>query len=477
MKSNLSLRLISRVSIALGASALTLPAHAEKFALLVGIENYSRVGASNLPGCLRDVADVQKMLTEQLGFAESNITALKDAKATQNAVLSNLESLAAKAGPSDTVVFYYSGHGTQVLDLDGDEADGKDEALVTTDFSPRNPKSWLLDDHLRHVLGKMKTKNVLVLMDSCHSGTGTRDGEVTFKHAEFGFKNMIAPGSVDKADLDDKAPSNHVLISGCAATEVSGMGQYQGVKRSLFTTALLAVLPRVLTATLADVGASIHAEMTRIDSSTASAQHPQVESSLNVSLDIVLGNQPGATGASSSSNQASSTGASAPTTNTSSRPSAEIPSAFPVRLWANSEVFHEGQTMEAYVDSAQAGYLRLYYVNKQGEARLIFPNGYQKDNKIDGRQKIVVGGSDSQFVFRMKGPHGMEMLLAAVSPTQFTDAAALNFSPDKPFVDFGKVSSVRALLDKGIKEIEIEPGQAPRPAQVGRAAFIYSIDQ
>ena len=71
------------------------------------------------------------------------------------------------------------------------------------------------------------------------------------------------------------------------------------------------------------------------------------------------------------------------------------------------------------------------------------------------------------------------MLLAAVSPTQFSDHDALRFSKDKPIMDIGKVKSVRKLVDRGTKEIVVESrpqgGGTVRPAQIGRAVSIYDI--
>jgi hypothetical protein len=81
------------------------------------------------------------------------------------------------------VLFYYCGHGTQIPDLNGDEADGWDEALHTADVKPRlmttedHLKMVLSDDRIAEILAQFKTKNVTVIFDSCHSGTAVRAGE------------------------------------------------------------------------------------------------------------------------------------------------------------------------------------------------------------------------------------------------------------------------------------------------------------
>lgn len=84
------------ITTLVAACTLATPAFAEKYAVLIGIEDYSKVGASNLPGCLKDVEDVQAMLTGKFGFPASNISTLKDAQATQANVLISLEELVTK---------------------------------------------------------------------------------------------------------------------------------------------------------------------------------------------------------------------------------------------------------------------------------------------------------------------------------------------------------------------------------------------
>lgn len=74
---------------------------------------------------------------------------------------------ALKAG--DLFFLTYSGHGGQVPDLNGDEADKKDETWCLFD-------GQLIDDELYLELSKFKAGvRILVLSDSCHSGSVTRD--------------------------------------------------------------------------------------------------------------------------------------------------------------------------------------------------------------------------------------------------------------------------------------------------------------
>lgn len=465
---------------AVGATlACSAQLKAEQYAVMVAIEDYSRIeGASNLPGCAVDLKDLKKLLETSFQFPSSNITSLINASATKANVMKALDQIVAKAKPGDTVVFYYSGHGAQVPDMNDDDEkiDGKDEAFITYDFDKMSPDTWLLDDDLRASLSRLKTKRALVLIDACHSGTGTRSAIIN-KRAEFGFANMLGSGAVDTESIETYAksgggPSNHVLFSGCAANELSAIGVYDGVPRSLFTTALINVMPRMTTAPLTEVNAAIHAEMERLHPVAAARQNPQLETSLTVNLSVLLG--PG-----TPTQEVGQPNNEPPVQN----PGSGLPSAFKVAVTTNKRDYSAGEEMVASVISEKGGYLRLYYVNKNGEANLIFPNHYQRDNKITEGQRVDVGDASAPFAFVTEAPGGTELLLAAVSPEQFTDHDALNLSKEKPFEEIGKVKSLRALVDRGVKEISVveRPGDGgpsvPRPVQIGRAGCLYEIHE
>jgi hypothetical protein len=69
-------------------------------------------------------------------------------------------------------VLHYSGHGSNVPDDNGDEADGRDETLCPTDLDWEDP---FRDDWLRVTLDKLRPGvGFTVIMDCCHSGTNTR---------------------------------------------------------------------------------------------------------------------------------------------------------------------------------------------------------------------------------------------------------------------------------------------------------------
>lgn len=153
---------------------ILLPAAAARAgdrALLVGIASYG--GDSNLNGPRNDVEIVRRALTERLGFAKDAVLILPEEQSTKTGIATAFRDwLIRPTRPGDRVFFYYSGHGTQVPDLDHDEEDGKDEALVMIDIAQQRSRAGLLtDDEMDLLLSHLPGRQVTVVIDSCFSGT------------------------------------------------------------------------------------------------------------------------------------------------------------------------------------------------------------------------------------------------------------------------------------------------------------------
>ncbi|MGA2612678.1 MAG: caspase family protein [Spirochaetia bacterium] len=144
-----------------------------KKALLVGINDYP--GTQNdLMGCVNDITNVYDILVKYYGFQPGDITLLADKRATTKAILDGLQKLVAAGAAGDTLVFHYSGHGSQVADTEGDEADKKDEIICPWDFDW--DANYIKDDDFARIFKDLKKGVGLeVILDSCHSGTGTRE--------------------------------------------------------------------------------------------------------------------------------------------------------------------------------------------------------------------------------------------------------------------------------------------------------------
>lgn len=224
-------------------------------AFLVGINRYPDP-RNNLKGCVNDVLLMAKTLKEQYGFDGKEIRLLTDERATTAAIRSGLEQLVAGAKPGDSLVFHFSGHGTQVRDLDGDELkDDLDEIICPYDLDWDHP---FTDDDMAAIC-RTVPKGVLltVILDCCHSGTGLREflnpdlpirykfipAPVEVRHrSESGIENRGIDRSVTFTGPDKGMPvrkfglslskTNAVLIAGCRSNQTSADawidGDYHG---------------------------------------------------------------------------------------------------------------------------------------------------------------------------------------------------------------------------------------------------------
>ena len=153
-----------------------------KLALLIGCEyvTYEKKGTmKRLPGCHMDIKMAQKMLMEHYGYAKSDFIILSDETSsyplqpTRDIILQKLKWIAEQCHRRPTltqVVIYYSGHGTQTPDKNGDEEDGMDECLVPSDFMEQG---LIIDDMFFDCIWSKLPLSVKVtcIFDCCNSGT------------------------------------------------------------------------------------------------------------------------------------------------------------------------------------------------------------------------------------------------------------------------------------------------------------------
>jgi pimeloyl-ACP methyl ester carboxylesterase len=151
------------------------------YALLVGINDYApEVG--KLAGCLNDVDHFQAFLTGAFNKADLAIEVLKDSEATRDNIIKQFRGHLGKAKADDVVVFQYCGHGARwaaAKEFKEFYPDGKDEGLVCYD-SRRQGGAYpfdLADKELAVLISEVAAKNphLAVILDCCHSGSGTRD--------------------------------------------------------------------------------------------------------------------------------------------------------------------------------------------------------------------------------------------------------------------------------------------------------------
>lgn len=161
-----------------------------KLALLIGINNYQNF--ENLKGAITDISLQRELLIHRFGFNPQDILVVSDEseiKPTRQGILQAFEEhLIKQAKPGDTVVYHFSGHGSQVLDS-GFE-DNLNSTFVPSDrtislVGNQKQVSDITGKTLFLLMSAIDTENLTVVLDSCYSGGGKR-GNLTIRSIEGG---------------------------------------------------------------------------------------------------------------------------------------------------------------------------------------------------------------------------------------------------------------------------------------------------
>jgi hypothetical protein len=263
-------------------------------ALCVGINEFETLPQSSwLNGCVNDADDIVATLKKH-GYQSRNVTVLRDSQATKAAVMKALTSMVRKSKPGDQMLFSYSSHGTQVPDLPGTEApgdreyDGLDEAFACYDIAI-GTDGWdrdtvIVDDELRDLFASAQ-EGVLVevLLDTCHSGSGTRDLDDIQRDLLLGRRPRYLPPPTKKAlekareirantgsdTVERKAlmslvksrgtTAKPVLFAACRPEQTASDAQFDGRANGAFTYLFLKALAENPAATRNDLHKTVTA--------------------------------------------------------------------------------------------------------------------------------------------------------------------------------------------------------------------------
>jgi len=389
------------LAVSFSVSMLVLPAQAADKALLIGVSEYAN-SENNLPGINVDLK-VMHSVARQMGYRDENILQLRDSQVTAEGVTRAVRDWLVKdVTAQDRVLLYYSGHGSQVKDLNGDESDGYDEVLSMHDLRiiDGDYTGVLLDDDFNQLLAEIPSERVAVVVDACCSGTAVRGHHVD--HSAYGEGDFVIKSrGCRSAQLE---PSGGLLetdsIEGMVflAAAQDGEQSLATVRGSLFTLALQqAVLEGKNSSPLQLVAA---AENTLFSSVPKKHRfHPNLigdpELLQDKGLFVV---QEG--GDSTASHLAWDEWSSL------------VKYGEPLQVQPSREYYTDGQMLELEVQVPRAGYLNIVVVNSDDQVVVLFPNKFHPDNWFE---PSMVSLPKEGFEWPAGLPYGESLIVSMVT--------------------------------------------------------------
>lgn len=208
-----------------------------KRAFLVGISHYDTALTGYQWNNINGVEDVNLLspILKNQGFT---VSALTDEQATYQNITDQLSSFVNKTKKGDIVYLHFSTHGQPVEDINGDEEDGWDEAIVPIDAyklyrkGVYEGKNHLLDDQINAIVKKLRTKIgysgiLYIVIDACHAGTSSRANDETVRGTKIGFtySNKVFKPSAQKKShymIEASTKMSHVIfLEACRPDQVN----------------------------------------------------------------------------------------------------------------------------------------------------------------------------------------------------------------------------------------------------------------
>ncbi|MCC5863455.1 MAG: caspase family protein [Gammaproteobacteria bacterium] len=437
----------------------SLEAHANR-ALLIGIGQYQPESPlRDLPGIDVDLENMGQV-AQVMGFDSTQIRVLRDHEATAAQIRAEIEHwLIEGTEPGDRVLLYFSGHGVRVPDAQViDEPDGYDEALAGYDLrlepdgSEQVAAGIVRDDELHDLLLQLAGREVMVILDACHSATATRAG-IGFEAARLQRADgwvrkggALARSGTAHPDTDlvqrtwmERRDAQHWISLAAAEDAQSAYATSHG---SLFTQALHATImnARSQSPWLApnDLQAGMTEQLRARFGEQSWVPLPVLEGPVDILAKGIRLTDPG--------------------------------QARPVRMRLEALALPEerqlirssqhhyaiGEPVQLEFTAPGDGHFNLIAVDALDQPRLLFPNGWHPENRVTAGQSLTLGAPVLGFRLEASAPAGESYLLAVFTdetqPLNFYREALAEFG-ERAGVDRGlaKLSSSAMMRAKGIR--------------------------
>lgn len=184
-----------------------LPQIQRKLAVFIGNDDFTDKRIPRLDNASADAQAMAQVFGRSLGY---ETLVLRDA--TRATILGTLNRLATEAGPRDSVVVYYAGHG-QVVDKTGLGY------WVPADADATKPQTWISNTDIDRLLGQISASQVALISDSCYSGSLVSPQRIGVAPPSLnpldvlGLRTAVAMSSGGNEPVSDAGKQGHSLFA------------------------------------------------------------------------------------------------------------------------------------------------------------------------------------------------------------------------------------------------------------------------
>ncbi|KAG6809065.1 hypothetical protein H0H92_001741 [Tricholoma furcatifolium] len=234
------------------------------WSMVIGINKYNDVDVPDLKGAVADADAISEFLL-RIHVPQDRIVNLRDEEATRKAILQAISDIAANdlIGTQDPILIYFSGHGSETRpprNWATSTSNQMIQMILPCDFSSKGSQhqdgQGIFDMNLNQIfekISKKKSDNITVVLDCCHSGSGTRNpyGQTLARRGvqlpasytipEHVWMSEFPESSGQRARCrpsKDTGLSTHVLLAACK----QGQCAVENNGRGAFTVALISIL-------------------------------------------------------------------------------------------------------------------------------------------------------------------------------------------------------------------------------------------
>jgi hypothetical protein len=210
--------------------AAYLPQIERKVAIVIGINSYNDKRIPQLDTAVPDAKAVAAQLEASMGY-ETRVLQ----NPTKGEIVAALQNVARELDPKDSLVVYYAGHG-YLRPVPKGQPQGY---WIPSDGSVSSPANWISNTDVSKLLANIPAKQVMLVSDSCYSGTFSREQKVAAAGDAASIlarRSVTVMSSGGEEPVSDEGVEGHSIFAWSLMQSMKKVGQVEPGSRVFDTT-------------------------------------------------------------------------------------------------------------------------------------------------------------------------------------------------------------------------------------------------